>query len=175
LTSRKGAKGLFVLLAVLLCVTVVTVFVVYDPELSTIRRRAIAYVGDLQKRDIHSAGRRVFVEDLSVLKESALEQAALSREFRARAEKFFGVSEMSEMGKQTKELFFEFMIDKVYEDRPELMEALRRGKVAGVSVKRDGAQATADTMISLATDEGKRQFVMHLKLVRHEGEWWIRI
>lgn len=173
--NGKGRKRLFVVLVVLLVASVVTVYLAHDAEVDEIHRMALGYVGDLQNKQVQSASRRVLPDDLMALKASAMEHAALSIEFRADAETFFKTRDVAEMEAQSKERFFQFLVWRTFELHPLIHEALRRGKIAGVSTSRNGDAGKVDVALSLATDDGDRRFVMRLELSRLDEQWWIRI
>jgi len=146
-----------------------------DPEASVVARAAFDYVGDLKAQAMTSASRRVFPDDLLVLKEAALNRAGTEDSFRTETLEFFQARDLDEVRRAPKERFFEFLLLRAYRQHRDLFDLLARGEVEGIRVRRDEDQARVSVSVRVQVPEGRRQLTMRLEMTRSDGVWWVRI
>jgi len=170
---RAQKLGIMVVLLGLGAVAVA--LVVRDPERRRVESAFFAYLGDLRMRRFDSASRRVFPDDLTRLKMSALEHASEYVVFRDSVMAFMGVSAPQDLAAVPRERFYEFLLDRTFAEHPEVHEVISQGSVVGTRIIRDGGSATVDATFGVGTRQGRRQFVMHVDLVRLDDEWMVRL
>ncbi|HOU52700.1 MAG TPA: hypothetical protein PLQ97_02085 [Myxococcota bacterium] len=162
-------------LAVLAGTSVVLSVAVHDPMQAEVKAAFFGYLGDLRKGDVQSAARRVWPEDLAVLKSAALDRMGSDPLFRRDGETFFERQDPAEITSVQKERFFEWLLARTFREHPEVRDVLSEGQVIGVGVRRLGGEADLTATLALKTPEGRQVFTMRLHLTRRDDLWFVRL
>lgn len=162
-------------LAVLAGTSVVLAVAVRDPAQTEVRTAFFGYLGDLRKGDVQSAARRLWPEDLAVLKSAALDRMGSDPVFRQEAMEFIEKREPAEIASVPKERFFEWLLARTFRQHPEVRDVLSEGQVIGVGVRRLGDEADLTATLALKTPEGRQVFTMRIHLTRRDDLWFVRL
>ncbi|MBP7125653.1 hypothetical protein KBD49_04730 [Myxococcota bacterium] len=162
-------------LAVLAGTSVVLSVAVRDPVQAEVKTAFFGYLGDLRKGDVQSAARRVWPEDLAVLKSAALDRMGSEPLFRQEGTEFLERQEAAEITSVPKERFFEWLLHRTFREHPEIRDVLSEGQVIGVGVRRTGGEADLTATLALKTPEGRQVFTMRLHLTRRDDLWFVRL
>jgi len=173
IVRRKRYVGFLVV--ALVGASVLVVLQTYDPERKAVELAFNGYFGDVKHMLGPSAASRVFPEDLAALKEAALLYAGSRTEFRADAFAFLGVTDAAGLGRQTKERFFEFLLDRTRRMHPEVLQTLNEGRLMGTKIRRRDDVAYVEATFAVETSAGPRRFVMRLQMLRSDDIWFVRI
>lgn len=153
----------------------ISAYVVWEPERDAIINSFYGYLGDIKQHNVKSASRRIFPDDLTGLKMTAMELASEDSVFREELLNFMEVRSAEELGAVSKEVFFEFLLNRTFERHPEVVLALFSGQVVGFKVIRHHDDAVVEARLRVSTQRGKRDFVMTLSMARLDGEWFVRL
>jgi hypothetical protein len=170
-----GRRETAIAIAVLAVSSAVAIWVVREPEREAIEAAYSGYLGDLRNQRFRSAGMRMYPDDLVGLKRAAIELAGEDRAFREATLDRLEAASAEELGAVPKERFYEYLLERTFTAHPEVRQALLSGETIGMRVRRHGDDAGVEATLRVATPEGRRHFVMTLKLRRTDETWFVRL
>jgi hypothetical protein len=170
-----GKREAAIAIAVLAVSSAVAIWVVREPEREAIEAAYSGYLGDLRNQRFRSAGLRMDPDDLAGLKRAALVLAGEDRAFRRETLERLEAASAEELGAVPKERFYEYLLERTFDAHPEVRQALLSGETVGMRVRRHGDDAGLEATLRVNTPEGRRHFVMTLKLRRSDDVWFVRL